>query len=1633
VICDFRTVTGETALPATLPGDDGPAAVTALQNAAYAGQGEMTAIQIPNVNRLGKYCFSQCKALKGFTSDKVTAAGIYCFNGCIALEYVKCPKLGEFSADVPYTFNGCTGLLVAETSLDYNYAKLGYLFQGCTALRAWVIQRPSDPAGTNNVNCNISGSNVNNILGRSGQNNHVQFRIVVNSTESARFTNTNTDTTKLVSAPSQNKTLLWADNTADTVAHFTDSDGVSMSEHGFGDYLYCIDENGHAVILYDFRNISGATTVNETLPSATGTATVNGLANYCYCGQTGITAVELSNVQTAGDYCFNGCTALQTVTVNELQTAGSYCFNGCSSLKQFVSNTLKKTDKGCFCGCSAMVYVYCPSLEDFSIRGAETFYGCTNLVIAETALDFTQPTNSRMFYGCVNLRAWIIHTENKPTGTQNFESFFTTGDGGNLFGSNGHLNHVPFRVFINSAYIGKLSTNFNKEKTQKVSVDVAFTQLKWADDTTGLYGHFTDAAGTQMSTYGYGDYLYYQDENGQAVIVYDFRTVDGALTVPATLPGDTGSAQVTGLAEKCYMYQTGITSVDLSGVETAGNYCFGYCTGVTQITNSVLTTAGSYCFTGCTALSAFESDTLQKVGSNGFNGCSAMEYVRCPKLEDFSERYGQTFFGCTNLLIAETGLNFQYWTNSRMFSGCNKLRAWIIHTENHPTVATQFTTFFSADTENLFGSNGHLNHVPFRIIINSAYANSILNTNVGCSGLISLPVEANELLWADETSETVTHFTDAAGNNMSTHGFGDYLYAIVNDTPTLLYSLVEDLQGTYTVPQTLGGKTVTALANFSYKGVTCGENAGIVIPEGVKTVGDYAFANTNATSISIPTTLTGLGSNTFEGSGSIRSIFLNTDVSHTTPATAVTATKLYGSDTSPTDIVVYLDRNAYDNVYTAAKWGGIPKSQFFVSDKIVTVEDFIFYLDPNEQGTGYNITMVTGGSGQVSVPFPSTFTDGAVTKNILAISSGAFEVLKDNPTVSQLVLPDYLVDFYVDYNKMPRSLAAYVISDSNTKFKTIDGVLYSKDGTTLVNYPRGKAETAYTIPAGVTSAASNCFVACNNLTTVIAQSDIRFAGNLVTDCPNLVSLDLRNVTGCVFIGTNTFTNVNGDFHILIPIGSTAQYKKNIFVERALEALLQEMDIPVSAVDWEFEIVEGVKICLVRYLGTLPAEDGGAVTLAVPASLTDGGTTYTVTQLGPKLLGGKAFTAVSIPDSVTSVDVSLFDGSTVGTVTVAAGNTAYSVAESCALVSRNGKTLFRIMPAATVNIVLQYVENVACDALRGCAVSSIQLDSLAVVSDGAFAGYAGIVDLTGIESVPVLLGTQCFTGYGAAVTPIIRVSSGMYSMFLQKSGYSAIADLIMIWPPLTTTQMLAAAAPEATGWLYRQQGDTVILTALQIVDGVVTLPAQLDGYPVAGLDTTVDTSAVTAFAVEQGSAWFTADADGVLYNADGSLLVRFPAGSSLTSYAVPENAAIAERAFAGAVNLRCVTISGFSLRNMGAYAFAGTSDQLALAAGQIELVTTQPETETDVDVQGLKCLGIITGEQAEDRQPEPDPEPDPDEQQSDAQAQAPAEQAPAEETPVEEPPAEQPQEEQAPAQETPVEQTPAEQNTQNDNQ
>ena len=102
-------------------------------------------------------------------------------------------------------------------------------------------------------------------------------------------------------------------------------------------------------------------------------------------------------------------------------------------------------------------------------------------------------------------------------------------------------------------------------------------------------------------------------------------------------------------------------------------------------------------------------------------------------------------------------------------------------------------------------------------------------------------------------------------------------------------------------------------------------------------------------------------------------------------------------------------------------------------------------------------------------------------KRLVAIAPGITEVKIQSRVIS--ILPNALSNL--------TNLERFTVQEGNTKYKSEDGVLYSKDGKKLICYPVAKKETVFYVPKGVETIEEKACFRQKNITQVVMSSSVR--------------------------------------------------------------------------------------------------------------------------------------------------------------------------------------------------------------------------------------------------------------------------------------------------------------------------------------------------------------------------------------------------------------------------------------------------------------------------------------------------------------------------------------------------------------
>lgn len=107
--------------------------------------------------------------------------------------------------------------------------------------------------------------------------------------------------------------------------------------------------------------------------------------------------------------------------------------------------------------------------------------------------------------------------------------------------------------------------------------------------------------------------------------------------------------------------------------------------------------------------------------------------------------------------------------------------------------------------------------------------------------------------------------------------------------------------------------------------------------------------------------------------------------------------------------------------------------------------------------------------------------------NVKTIKGQAF---KGQRSLKELHLPKTLIELDEEFCRGCDNLQLLAIPDDNPKYKIVDNVLFDKDITTLICYPKGTPSKSYIIPDGVLRLGTIAFDECKSLQEIICPPSL---------------------------------------------------------------------------------------------------------------------------------------------------------------------------------------------------------------------------------------------------------------------------------------------------------------------------------------------------------------------------------------------------------------------------------------------------------------------------------------------------------------------------------------------------------------
>ena len=375
------------------------------------------------------------------------------------------------------------------------------------------------------------------------------------------------------------------------------------------------------------------------------------------------------------------------------------------------------------------------------------------------------------------------------------------------------------------------------------------------------------------------------------------------------------------------------------------------------------------------------------------------------------------------------------------------------------------------------------------------------------------------------------------------------------------------------IPATFKGLPVTAIGDWAFIRDTT--ITSVTIPDGIITIGDDAFHDcSNLTGeLIIPDSVTTIGDGAFYYCDNLTELTIGNSVTTIGDRAFQYCASLRGELIIP-DTVTTIGNAAF-------YWCPGLTGELVIPNGVTTIDDWAFYgcfgltgelIIPDSVTTiGHSVFYGCSRLTKITIPDSVTTIDGwtfancsgltevIIPDSVTTIGNSAF---KDCSGLTEVIIPDSvttigdeafyyctgLTNIHIPKNVTTiganpfsncRNLIDIAVDEENTAYQSINGDLYSKDGTLLVSYAIGKSDTNFTVPDSVTTIGDSAFSNCDSLTEITIPDSVTTIGYFAfSDCDSLTSVTFGN--SVTTIGNDAFfycQSLTGE--LIIPDSVTA--------------------------------------------------------------------------------------------------------------------------------------------------------------------------------------------------------------------------------------------------------------------------------------------------------------------------------------------------------------------------------------------------------------------------------------------------------------------------------------------------------------
>ena len=931
---------------------------------------------------------------------------------------------------------------------------------------------------------------------------------------------------------------------------------------------------------------------------------------------------------------------------------------------------------------------------------------------------------------------------------------------------------------------------------------------------------------------------------------------------------------------------------------------------------SIKITSGSqiedWTFQGCTTLKSVEiSNSVTDIGYGTFLGCTSLESIEIP---DFvTSIQGNTFSGCTSLIsveIPDSVISIDY----SAFLNCISLENIDIPNSVVSIGDSAFKGCSSLTSFEIPESVQSISYSAFR----------------GCTSLISIVI-ADSITNIDNYSFYGCPITDAT-------------------IPTVAISAIPKEK--LTTVKIIGGTDIPSNAFAD-----CTSLTSIEIPDSVTSIGYSAFKGCSSLeSIEIPDSVTSIGHWAFNNCDSLISVIIGEN----SQLKSIGDYVFDGCNSfsyTMYDNALYLgnENNPYILLIEAENTNIISCEMHKDSKRIL---DYAFYncalLESVTFGDDNQMTSIGEWAFYGCASLKDVYYEGSVDE-WLGISFGN---APSNPTfnganlyfegdlVTNLVIPNSVTSIcaYAFHNctsltsiEIPKgvtsigneafykclSLTSINVDDDNQDYQSINGNLYSKDGTKLIQYAIAKSDTSFVIPSSVTSIGPFAFYYCSSLENVeipegvadIGQYAFFFCNSLTSievpssvmsiddgafyDCQLLESVtfaensQLTNIGGGAFQNCISLTSINFDARIeqwnAIEKGSDWNSNTGSYTIYCTDGeIAKDGTVTYYSVGLEFALNADEQGYTVTDNGTCTDID-----LIIPRQYNG----LPVTGIGNQALNFSSFESIKIPDSVTSIDFGAFaycqslKRVIIGKSVSSIGDAAFGVCVSLESIEVDADNQY--FQTIDGNLYSKDGKTLVMYAIGKKATSFVISNSVESIGNGSFACSKYLESIKIPDSV-TSIGDHTFN----SCKKLESVEIGNSVEIIGDYAFRACTSLASIEILDSVTSIGSSAFSSCDS-----------LTSIEIPDSVTSI----------GSFAFSSCASLTSIEVDTNNQYYKS-IDGNLYTKDGGTLIQYAVGKEVPSFTIPDAVvSIGDSAFAYCESLASIYIPS-SVTSIGNYAF-----------------------------------------------------------------------------------------------------------------